>query len=65
MFTNFKNCFTSKLRNKSVVKWLLNSPPNLEHVSTLPYDLLLITMHAPDFRYFPIRMFHKVVQRHI
>jgi len=22
-------------------------------------------MHTSDFRYFPIRMFHKVVQRHM
>jgi len=64
MFTDFKNCFTSKLSNKSVVKSLLNSPPHLKHVATLPCDLLLITKHASNFRYFPIRMFHKVVQRH-
>jgi len=65
MFTDFKNCLTSKLNNKSVVKWLLNSPPHLKHVAALPCDLLLITMHATNFRYFPIRMFHKVVQRHV
>ena len=52
MFTYFKNCFTRKLNNKSIVKWVLNSPPHLKHVATLPCDLLLITMHASDFRLF-------------
>ena len=42
-----------------------NSPPHLKHVATLPCDLLLITMHASNLRYFPILMFHKVVQRHV
>jgi len=46
-----KKLFTSKLINKSVVKWLLyNPPPHLKHVATLPCDLSLITMHASDFR---------------
>ena len=62
MFTYIKNCFTSKLNNKSIVKWLPNSPPHLKHVATLPCDLLLITIHVSNFRYFPTRMFHKVVQ---
>jgi len=52
MFTDFKNCFTNKLNNESVVKWLLNSQPHLNNVATLPCDLLLITMHASNFRYF-------------
>ena len=58
------NCFTSKLNNKFVLKLSLNSPPHLKYVATLPCDLLLITMNASNFCYFPIRMFHKVVQRH-
>jgi len=48
----FKNCFTAKLSNKSLVKWLLNNPPHLKHVATLPYDLSLITIHASDFHHF-------------
>jgi len=52
MFTDVKNYFTSKLRNKSVVKRLLNNPPHLKQVATLSCDFLLITMHASDFRYF-------------
>ena len=39
---------------------ITEQPPHLKHVATLPFDLLLITMHASTFRYFPIRMFHKV-----
>jgi len=46
----FKNSFTTKLNNKSVVKRLLNSPPHLNYVATLPCGLLLITMHASNFR---------------
>jgi len=61
---SFEKLYHSKLNNKSVVKRSLNSPPHLKHVATLPCDLLLITMHALNFRYFPIRMFYKVVQRH-
>jgi len=47
-----KKFFTSKFNNKSVVKWLLNSPPHVKHVATLPCDLSLITMHASNFRQF-------------
>jgi len=49
MFTDFKHCFTSKLNNKSLVKWLLNNQPHLKHVATLPCDLLSITIDASDF----------------
>ena len=42
----------SKLNNKSVVIRLLNNPAHLKRVATLPCDLLLIMMHASDFRWF-------------
>ena len=46
------NCLTSKLNYKSIVKYLPNSPPHVKRVATLPCHLLLITMHASDFRQF-------------
>ena len=52
MFTDFKNRFTSKLSNKSVVNGLRNSPPHLKHIATLPRDLSSIMMHASNFRWF-------------
>jgi len=41
-----------KLNNTCVVRWLLNNPPHLKHVATLPCNLSSITMRASDFRWF-------------
>jgi len=43
-----KNCFTSKLKSKSLVQWSLNNPPHLKHAATLPCALSLTTMHVSD-----------------
>jgi len=39
LLTDFQNFFTAAFCDKFVVKWLLNIPPHLNYVATLPCEI--------------------------
>ena len=39
MLTDFQNFFAGALCEKFVVKWLLNMPPQINYVATLPCEI--------------------------
>jgi len=42
MLTDFQNNFTERLTNNFAIKSLLNIPPHLKHVATLPCEIFVL-----------------------
>ena len=46
MLTDVKKVFTGRFFSKFEVKWILNSPPHLAYVATLPRETLMSAKQA-------------------